>query len=33
MSQVDRILAAIAAIGRDDAAAVMGASIDADDAL
>jgi hypothetical protein len=33
MSQLDKIFTAIAAVGRDDTAAVMGAAIDADDAL
>jgi hypothetical protein len=32
MSKVDKIFAAIATIGRNDAAAVMDAAIDADDA-
>jgi hypothetical protein len=33
MGELDDVFVAIAAVGRDDAAAVMGAAIDADDAV
>jgi hypothetical protein len=33
MGELDKIFAAVAAIGRDDAPAVMAAAIDADDAV